>query len=90
LRARLLVRAVICGTSVLLAGAALASRGVTVVRVGPTAAIGVACSAGGSIVYVIHGKGVFKSTDGGQDVERRCRELMGRNGGSESTLCLNL
>jgi len=39
--------------------------GVTNVRVGPTAAIGVATSADGLTVYVANGNGVFKSADGG-------------------------
>ncbi len=39
--------------------------GVTDVRVGPTAAISISTSADGNIVYVAHGNGVFKSSDGG-------------------------
>ena len=41
------------------------AKGLTNVRVGPTAAIGVATSADGQIVYIVHGNGIFKSTDGG-------------------------
>lgn len=40
--------------------------GITDVRVGPTAAISIATSADGSVVYIAHGNGVFKSTDGGE------------------------
>lgn len=40
--------------------------GVTDIRVGPTAAISVSTSADGKIVYVAHGNGVFKSSDGGE------------------------
>jgi hypothetical protein len=46
--------------------AAAQKLGVTDVRVGPTAAISVATSADGNIVYVAHGNGVYKSTDGGE------------------------
>jgi len=42
-------------------------RGLTDVRVGPTAAIGISCSADGEIVYIAHGNGVYKSNDGGKN-----------------------
>jgi hypothetical protein len=37
----------------------------TDVRVGPTAAIGVATSCDGKIVFVAHGNGIFRSSDSG-------------------------
>ena len=43
-----------------------AKNSITDVRVGPTAAIGVACSADAQTVYVAHGNGFFKNTDGGE------------------------
>ncbi len=44
--------------------------GVTDVRVGPAAAIGIAASADGKTVYVVNGNGLFKSTDGGEHWRR--------------------
>jgi hypothetical protein len=37
----------------------------TDVRVGPTAAIGIATSSDGAIVYIANGNGVFKSVNAG-------------------------
>lgn len=50
-----------------LSGAAFAADriGVTDVRVGPTAAIGITTSADGRTVYVVNGNVLFKSSDGG-------------------------
>ena len=44
--------------------------GVTNVRVGTAAAIGIAASADGQTVYVVNGNGLFKSTDGGDHWRR--------------------
>ena len=52
------------GFAVSAVAAVLAHGGVTDVRVGPTAAIGIATSADGATVYVVHESGLFKSTDG--------------------------
>ena len=38
----------------------------TDVRVGPTAAIGIATSCNGDVVFVANGHGIFKSSDGGE------------------------
>ena len=48
----------------------LIAKEITDVRVGNTAAISVATSADGRIVYVAHGNGFFKSTDGGDNWKR--------------------
>ncbi len=45
-------------------------KGLTDVRVGPTAAVSVACSADGKIVYVVHGNGVYKRTNGSKDWDK--------------------
>ena len=42
----------------------------TSVRVGPTAAIGIATSGDGSIVYVANGSGIYRSKDSGGNWEK--------------------
>ena len=57
---------VVCGVLASSVVAMAAEKiGVTDVRVGPTAAIGITTSADGSILYVVNGSGLFKSADGG-------------------------
>jgi hypothetical protein len=63
---RRLAVGVTLGIIAVAAVAATQKTGVTNVRVGPTAAVALATSAVGSIVYVASGNGVYKSSDAGE------------------------
>lgn len=65
-KASSIVIAAVLGFIVGIGASAIASqKDLTNVRMGPTAAISVATSADGQIVYVVNGSGFFKSDDGG-------------------------